>query len=57
MMGDKVAVWLNDEMVVYNTPIENYWERDKPFPAKGPILLQSHGAPLYFKNIYIREIR
>lgn len=57
MMGDRVAVWLNDEMVVYNTPIENYWEKDKPFPAKGHILLQNHGAPLYFKNIYIREIR
>jgi hypothetical protein len=57
MMGDRVAIWLNDEMVVYNTPVENYWEKDKPFPSRGSIWLQHHGAPLYFKNIYIRDIR
>ena len=56
MVGDKVTVHLNDELVVNNVTMENYWERDKPIYAAGQIELQHHDAPLYFKNIYIREI-
>jgi hypothetical protein len=56
MKGDKVTVWLNGELVVDNTPLENYWERGKPLPAKGPIELQHHGDPLWFKNIYVKEL-
>jgi hypothetical protein len=36
--------------------MENYWERDKPMYSTGPIELQNHKSPLYFKNIYVREI-
>ncbi|MBI3464837.1 MAG: DUF1080 domain-containing protein [Planctomycetes bacterium] len=56
MKGDKVTVWLNGELVVDNVPLENYWERGKPLPAKGPIELQHHGNPLEFKNIYIKDL-
>ena len=28
MVGDKVTVYLNDQLVVLNTVLENYWERD-----------------------------
>ncbi|MBY0525945.1 MAG: DUF1080 domain-containing protein [Gemmataceae bacterium] len=56
MKGDKVTIWLNGELVVDNTPLENYWEKGKPLPAKGPIELQHHGDPLWFKNIYIKEL-
>ncbi len=56
MIGDKVTVHLNDELVVNNVTMENYWERDKPIYATGPVELQHHGAPLFFKNLYIREI-
>jgi hypothetical protein len=56
MLGDKVTVWLNDECVVYNTTLENYWERNKPIYPTGQIELQNHGDKLWFKNIYIREI-
>jgi len=66
MKGDKVSVWLNGELVVDNTPLDNYWGRPKnpkdpntpnpPLPAKGPIELQHHGNPLEFKNIYIKEL-
>ena len=56
MVGDLVTVYLNGELVVDKVPLENYWERDKPLPAKGPIELQHHGDPLYFRNIYIREL-
>ena len=56
MKGDKVTVYLNGELVVDNTPLENYWERGKPLPAKGPIELQHHGDQLWFKNIYVKEL-
>ncbi|HZT42324.1 MAG TPA: DUF1080 domain-containing protein [Chthonomonadaceae bacterium] len=56
MVGDKVAVYLNDELVVQNVTMENYWERDKPIYPLGQIELQHHGDPLWFKNIYIREL-
>jgi hypothetical protein len=57
MKGDKVTVWLNGEKVVDDTPLENYWEKNQPLPATGPIELQHHGDELWFKNIYIRELK
>lgn len=56
MVGDKVTVYLNDELVVNNVTMENYWERDKPIYPIGQIELQHHNSPLWFKNIYIREL-
>ena len=56
MVGDRVTVLLNDVLVVDNTVLENYWERDKPIYDTGAIELQNHGNTLYFKNIYVREI-
>lgn len=56
MVGDKVTVKLNGKLVVDNTPLENYWERGKPLPARGPIELQHHGDHLWFKNIYVKEL-
>ncbi len=56
MVGEKVWVWLNGELVVDNVTMENYWERDKPIYPSGQIELQNHGNTLYFKNIYIQEL-
>jgi hypothetical protein len=56
MAGDKVTVKLNGELVVDNVTLENYWERDKPIYPTGQIELQHHSSPLWFKNIYLREI-
>jgi len=56
MVGERVTVMLNGKLVVDNTVLENYWERDKPVYPVGQIELQSHGNPLYFRNIFIREI-
>jgi hypothetical protein len=56
MIGEKVTVIFNDELVVDNVVMENYWERDKPIYPKGQIELQSHGSLLEFRNIFIREI-
>ena len=56
MVGDKVTVKLNGELVVDDVVMENYWERDKPIYPTGQIELQNHGNTLWFKNIYLREI-
>ncbi|MCC6446802.1 MAG: DUF1080 domain-containing protein [Armatimonadetes bacterium] len=56
MIGDKVTVYLNDQLVVNDTTMENYWERDKSIYPTGQIELQNHGNTLYFKNIYLREL-
>lgn len=56
MVGEKVWVWLNGELVVDNVTMENYWERSKPIYPTGQIELQNHGNTLWFKNIYLREI-
>jgi Domain of Unknown Function (DUF1080) len=57
MVGDKVTVYLNDQLVSDNVTMENYWERDKPIYPTGQIELQNHGNTLYFKNAYVKEIR
>jgi hypothetical protein len=56
MKGDRVTVFLNGVKVVADTPLENYWQPGKPLPPRGPIELQHHGDPLWFKNIYIKEL-
>jgi len=56
MKGDQVTVYLNGELVVDRVPLENYWQPGKPLPEKGPIELQHHTTPLWFKNIYIKEL-
>jgi hypothetical protein len=56
MVGDKVSVWLNGELVVDNITMENYWDRNIPIFPKGPIELQAHGTDLAFRDIYVREI-
>jgi hypothetical protein len=57
MVGDKVWVKLNGELVVDGVPLENYWDHTKPLPATGQIELQNHGNTLWFKNIYIKELK
>jgi hypothetical protein len=57
MKGDNVTVYLNGELVVDNKPLANYFEKGKPLPATGPIELQHHGDKLWFKNIYIKELK
>lgn len=57
MVGDKVTVKLNGKLVVDNVPLENYWDRSKPLPATGSIELQNHGNTLWFRNIYLKELK
>lgn len=55
-IGDRTWVWLNDQLTVDNAVMENYWDRSQPLPAKGPIMLQTHGGEIRWRNIFIREI-
>jgi HEAT repeat protein len=56
MIGEKVSVWLNGELVVDNVTMENFWNREIPIFPKEQIELQAHGNELAFRDIYIREI-
>jgi HEAT repeat protein len=56
MIGEKVSVWLNGELVVDNVIMENYWDRKIPIFPKEQIELQAHGNELAFRDIYVREI-
>ncbi len=56
MVGSRVSVWLNDQLVVDHAILENYFDRSMPVPATGPIQLQTHGGEIRWKNIFLREI-
>ena len=56
MEGENVTIHLNDQLVGDNTPLENYWDRKAPLFPTGQIELQTHGSPVYFRNIFIKEL-
>jgi hypothetical protein len=55
-VGARTTVYLNEQLVVDNAIMENYFDRSQPLPPKGPIQLQTHGGVIEWKNIFIREI-
>lgn len=55
-VGDRTWVWLNEKLVVDGAVMENYWNREQPLPARGPIMLQTHGGEVRWRNIFVREI-
>jgi hypothetical protein len=72
MIGERVTVEFNDEVVVNNAGMDNYFASRKapqakngkpengffpdPVPARGPIQLQTHGSEIRWRNVFIREI-
>jgi hypothetical protein len=66
MVGARVSVWLNDQLVVDHQILENFYDRGskdaaikanpRPVPVKGPIQLQTHGGEIRWRNIFLREI-
>jgi len=56
MIGDKVTVYLNGQLVVDETTLENYWNRDLSIFAKEAIELQAHGEDVEFRNVYVKEL-
>lgn len=56
MIGEKVSVWLNGELVVDDVTMENYWDRKIPIFPTEQLELQAHGTDLAFRDIYVREL-
>lgn len=56
MVGDRVTVYLNGELVTDQVVLENYWDRKQPIPAIEQIELQAHGSKVYYRDIYIKEL-
>ncbi|MDR1115709.1 MAG: DUF1080 domain-containing protein [Tannerella sp.] len=57
MTGDRVTVKLNGELVVDNVIMENYWDRSQPVPSVEQIELQAHGSKVYYRNVYVKELK
>lgn len=55
-IGDRTWVWLNEKLVVDGAAMENYWDRTRPLPAKGPIMLQTHGGEIRWRNLFVHDI-
>lgn len=55
-IGARTWIWLNEKLVVDGATMENYWDKTQPLPAKGPIMLQTHGGEIRWRKIFVREI-
>ena len=54
--GDVTTVWLNGKLVVDHAKMENYSDRAQPLPAKGPLMLQTHGGEIRWRNLYVKTL-
>ncbi len=55
-VGSRTSIWLNGKMVVDHAIMENYWARELPLVASGPIQLQTHGGEIQWRNIFVRRM-
>ena len=56
MVGEKVSVWLNGELVVDNVTLENYWDRNQSIFPTEQIELQAHGSRVWYRDVFIKEL-
>ena len=56
MVGERVSVWLNGELVTDHVILENYWDRSQPIFPVEQIELQAHGSKVAYRDIYLKEI-
>lgn len=56
MVGERVTVYLNGQLVVDHARLENFWNRKLPLPKTGSIQLQTHGGEIRWRNLFLREI-
>jgi HEAT repeat protein len=57
MTGDRVTVYLNGELVTNDVVLENFWNRKLPVPPVEQIELQAHGSKVYYRDIYVKELK
>ncbi|MEQ1830488.1 MAG: DUF1080 domain-containing protein [Pirellula sp.] len=55
LIGERCDVWLNEQRVVNNARLQNYFARSEPLNARGPIQLQTHGAEIRWRNLKLVE--
>ena len=58
MKGDRVTIYLNQQLVVKDAVLVNYWHKKtkKPILSEGPIQLQTHGGEIRWRNLYLKEL-
>ena len=58
MKGDRVTIYLNQQLVVEDAVLVNYWHRKakKTILSEGPIQLQTHGGEIRWRNLYLKEL-
>ncbi|MSR26058.1 MAG: DUF1080 domain-containing protein, partial [Planctomycetaceae bacterium] len=56
MQGEHVTVILNDRVVVDDARLANFFAAGTPLPERGPIQIQTHGAPMRVRNVAVREL-
>lgn len=54
--GARTWIWLNGQLVVDGAVMENFWDRAQPLPPRGPIMLQTHGGEIRWRNVWVREL-
>ena len=54
--GDVTTIWLNGKLVVDHAKMENYWDRAQPLPSKGPLMLQTHGGEIRWRNLFVKTL-
>ena len=57
MVGDRVTVILNGVLVTDNVILENFWDRKRPIFPVEQLELQAHGSLVYYRNIYVKELK
>jgi len=55
-VGERTTVYLNGKLVVDHARLENFWDRKSPLQKAAPVLLQTHGGEIRWRNIFAREI-
>ncbi|MFI3314813.1 MAG: DUF1080 domain-containing protein [Rikenellaceae bacterium] len=56
MVGERVTVYLNGQLVTDNVILENYFDRGIPIFTEEQIELQAHGSLVAYRDIYIKEL-
>ncbi|MCX8239755.1 MAG: DUF1080 domain-containing protein [Akkermansiaceae bacterium] len=56
LVGEKVTIHLNGKLIVDDAKLFNFFDKKGPLPKAGPIQLQTHGAPVQWRNIFVKEL-
>ncbi len=54
--GARTTIVLNEKKIVEHQIMDNYWNRERPLIASGPIQLQTHGGRMEWRNIIAEEL-